>query len=128
MGGFDSFSFIKGHTEKTDITRDSFKRNKTTRIGGGRYGFNNYDLSNVQYGTKHKDTIKVNSDWISEADSTWLEELFTSPVIFHDHDTYGNIPINITDTSYERKKWVTDKLFNLEISFQYSDDKYRQGL
>jgi hypothetical protein len=127
-GGFDSFSFIKAHTERTEVSREKFKRNKITRIGGGRYGFNNYDLSDVQYNTKHKDTIKVISDWISEADSLWLEELCTSPVIFHDHPTYGRVPVNITDTSYDRKLWVTDKLFNLELSFQYSDDKYRQSL
>lgn len=127
LGGFDSFSFIKAHTERTEISRDKFKRNKIKRIGGGRYGFNNYDLSDVQYYTKHKDTIKIISDWISEADSTWLEELCTSPVIFHDHPTYGRVAINITDTSYDRKQWLTDKLFNLELTFQYSDDRYRQS-
>lgn len=127
-GGFDSFSFIKAHTERAEITREKFKRNKITRIGGGRYGFNNYDLSDVQYMTKNKDTIKVISDWISESDSEWLEELVSSPVVFHDHPTYGRVPITITDTGYDRKLWVTDKLFNLEVSFQYSDDKYRQSM
>lgn len=128
LGGFDSFSFIKAHTERTEITREKFKRNKITRIGGGRYGYNNSDLSDVQYYTRHKDSIKIISDWIDEATSAWLEELITSPVIFHDHPTYGRLPINITDTSYERKQWVTDKVFNLEVNFQYSDDKYRQSL
>ena len=128
LGGFDSFSFIKAHVEKTEVTREKFKRNKITRIGGGRYGYNNSDLSDVQYYTKHKDSIKIISDWIDEDTSTWLEELITSPVVFHDHPTYGRVAINITDTSYERKQWVTDKLFNLEVNFQYSDDKYRQGL
>lgn len=128
LGGFDTFSFIRAHTEETDVERKKFKRNLITRIGGGRYGYNNKDLSDVQYQTKHKDTIKLSSDWISEAEATWLEELITSPVVFHDDPTDGLLAINITDTKYKRKQWRTDGLFNLELSFQYSFDRYRQGL
>lgn len=129
LGGFDSFSFIRAHTEETNITqRDSFKRNLITRIGGGQYGYNKTDLSDVNFYTRNKDSFKVMSDWISEDVSEWLEELVTSPVVFHDHPTHGLLAVNIKDTEHIRKQWVTDKLFNLEITFEYSTDRYRQRL
>lgn len=128
LGGFDSFSFIRAHTFETEITRDTYKRNMITRIGGGKYGYNKSDASQVQYNTKQKDTIKVISDWVNEATLTWLEELVSSPVVFHDDATEGRLAIVITDTKFTRKQELTDKLFNLEVTFQYSHDRYRQSL
>lgn len=128
LGGFDSFSFIRAHTFETDIKKETFKRNVTTRIGGGRYGYNKYDLSDVQYLTTNKDVIKVTADWIDEDTSEWLEELATAPVAFHDDPTHGLIAINIKESKYTRKQWVTDKLFNFELTFTYGYDRYRQTL
>ena len=128
LGGFDSFSFIRAHVRSTEIKREKFKRNMITRIGGGRYGYNKKDLSDVQYYTTQKDTIKVTSDWISEDDSAWLEELIASPVVFHDDPTHGLLAITIKETNYVRKQWRTDGLVNLELSFEYSNTKYRQRL
>jgi len=128
LGGFDTFPFIHAHVKTTDVKKENFKRNKVTRIGGGRYGYNNYDLNSVQYNTTSKDKVKIISDWISEEDSTWLEELITSPVVFVDDPTYGRVAINIVETSYTHKQRFTDKVFNLEITFEYSDDNRRQSL
>ncbi|MCR4307509.1 MAG: hypothetical protein NUV80_03040 [Candidatus Berkelbacteria bacterium] len=128
LGGFDSFSFIKAHTFDTDIKRESYKRNTTQRIGGGQYGYNKSTVSQVQFLTTNKDTVKVNSDWIDEDTSTWLEELLTSPVVFLDDATHGLIAVNIVDSKYTRKQWRTDGLSNLELSFQYGYDRYRQTL
>lgn len=129
LGGFDSFSFIRAHTEETAITsREKYKRNLTTRDTGGSYGYKKRDTSDVNFYTRHKDTIKVLSDWISESTFTWLEELVTSPVVYHDDPTHGLLAVNITDTRHLRKQWVTDGLSNLEITFTYSHDNYRQRL
>lgn len=127
-GGYDSFTFSLAHKHSMDIKRDTFKRNMITRIGGGRYGTNMSDKGDVNYRTQIKDKITLNSDWINETESEWLEQLVTSPEVYHDHPTDGLIAISITNSEYTRKQQVTDGLFNLELTFQYSYDRYRQDL
>src|SRR3990167_7780524 len=74
LGGVDSFTFIKASVTAMEINaRDKFKANTTTRLGGGSYGYNKYDQSEVNHYTRLRDKITVNSDWISENDSTWLD-------------------------------------------------------
>lgn len=126
LGGFDSFTFTQAHQHTTNIEKNTFKRNLTTRIGGGRYGYNNKDFSEVTYRTKLKDSIKVVSGWISELESTWLEELIASPVIFHDDATHGLLAVKVMDMQYIRRQDVTDGLSNIEMTFQYSYDRYTQ--
>ena len=128
LGGFDAHSFTLAHTFETNVKREIFKRNMITRIGGGNYGYNKYDSSDVQYLTTNKDTVKVVSNWIDENTSTWLEELVTSPVVYLYDSTHGYVSVNITDSKHVRKQWRRDGLFNIELSFTYGYDRYRQTL
>lgn len=127
LGGFDSFSFTQASQFSTDVKRDNFKRNTITRIGGGRYGYNNSTESNVQFNTMHKDKVKITSNWIDEDTSEWLEELVTSPVVFLDDATYGLVAVKVTDANYIRRQWRTDGLSNLELTIEYSFDRLRQS-
>src|SRR3990167_1906785 len=126
LGGFDSFSFIMKSEESEEINRAKFKRNHIRRLDGGSYGYNRKDINNVTYRTKIKDKITINSDWIDEDTYQWLEELVSSPVIFHDHDTEGLLAINITDTNYVKRNHVNDKAIQLQVTFEYTYDRYRQ--
>lgn len=128
LGGYDSFTFIRAHKFTSEIQRDKFKRNMITRIGGGKYGYNMSDRSDVTHRTKLKDKILLNSDWITETQSVWLEQLVSSPEVYHDDPDNGLVAINIVESSYERKQHVTDVLFNLQLTFEYSYDRYREDL
>ena len=126
LGGFDSFSFIKLSRKTSTISRQSYKSNVGTLSAGGFYTFANSDKHDTVFDTNIKDTITVNSDWISEAESTWLEELITSPTVYVDDATDGLIPITITSTAHEHRKVENDKVFNLVLTFEYSYNRKRQ--
>lgn len=126
LGGFDSFSFIRGSNKKVDIKRDKYKKVIGGLTSATTYGYSKSDRGDNQYNTSLKDTIKVKSDWISEAYSTWLEELVTSPEVYLDDPTHGLVAVTITNSSYDFKQTAQDKLFNLEIDFEYSFNRYRQ--
>ena len=72
--------------------------------------------------------MTINSNWITEDDSIWLEELLTSPEVYvlGNTDTLGGastgykLPIIITDTTYEVKTAIRDRLFNLVVNFKYA--------
>ena len=124
-GGFDSFSFIRANTQKADITRASYKK-PTGTISGSTYSYSAADNQNTVFDTRIKDKIEVLSDWLTDAESVWLEELVTSPEIYLDDATYGLVAVNVIDKAYEKKKAVSYKAFNLKLTFEYSFIRNRQ--
>lgn len=126
LGGFDSFDFIRGSTKKVEIKRSNYKKVTGALTSASTYSYSKKDRGTVQYNTALKDNIKVKSDWIKEETYTWLEELITSPEVYLDHSEHGLIPVNIQNIGYDFKQDAQDQLFNLEIEFEYSFDRYRQ--
>lgn len=126
-GGFDSFTFIKLSRKTSSLRRETYKRNigNLTPVTGA-YSYNKYDRQDLVYDTSIKDVVSVFSDWLSEGESTWLDELISSPVVYLDDATHGLVAVNITNSSYEERKAVNDKIFNLQITFEYTYNRKRQ--
>jgi len=122
LGGFDSFNFNKNTINAMEIERKQFKAPLPI-------GYSKQDRLKTNYNTTINDKISINSDWISEAESTLLEELATSPVIYLERTPTSFVAVNITNTSYEIKKFLTDrKMFNLSFEIEYTYLRYRQSL
>jgi hypothetical protein len=127
LGGYDTFNFTLVSKETMDIERSIFKKDLGSY--GSSYSFVNSpnDRAYSQYHTKIKDKVSIQSDWVTEDQLSWLEQLVTSPDVRLDDGLYL-IPINITNTSFEKKKVVNEKLFNLQLEYTLSYDRYRQRL
>ena len=127
LGGYDTFNFTLVSKETMDIERSIFKKDLGSY--GSSYSFVNSpnDRAYSQYHTKIKDKVSIQSDWVTEEQLAWLEQLVTSPDVRLDDGLYL-IPINITNTSFEKKKVVNEKLFNLQLEYTLSYDRYRQRL
>jgi hypothetical protein len=69
--------------------------------------------------------ITINSDWITEAESIWLEQLVTSPDVYI-YDGSDLVSVNITESAYQTRYEASQQLFNLVISFTYSQNRKRQ--
>lgn len=125
QGGYDMFTFTGAPKKTSTIERDHFKK----RLGawsGNQYLYDSLNRSKTQHNTIIQDSIKLVSGWISEAESTWLEELVSSPDVSF-IDSNGNyIPCNVIDSNYEYKTQARDVLFNLELTIQPSFNRYRQ--
>ncbi len=92
---------------------------------GVNYNYNRMSRGVVQYETILDDTITIQSDWITEAESAWLEQLVTSPDVYI-YEGANLVSINITDSSYSTKYVASEQLFNLSVTFQYSQNRKRQ--
>jgi hypothetical protein len=126
QGGFDVFNFKLASTKNSTIEKKGYKI-----LGGSFNGSNEYvygvgDRTSQTMSSSNQDTITVNSDWISEAESIWLKVLITSPIVFMEQG--GElIPITITDNRYKFNKSVNEKVFNLQLSFEFGNENYRQS-
>jgi len=80
LGGYDTFNFTLVSKETMDIERSMFKKDLGSY--GASYSFVNSpnDRAYSQYHTRIKDKVSIQSDWVTEEQLAWLEQLVTSPV------------------------------------------------
>jgi hypothetical protein len=124
LGAYDAFTFDLVSRENNAIERKQYRRN-LGGFSGSSYIYSDLQRSNIIYDTQVKETMVLNSNWITELESAWLEELLTSPITYME-TTEGIEVVNVTDSNYEVRKTVNDKLFNLQITIEKSYLKTRQ--
>ena len=117
LGAFDSFTFYLGDMSMTDIERKDMKVNVDTVVSNDIvYSMN--EREKVTYYTKKSETIKLMSDWITEAESNWLLELMSSPEIYLQEGNELTAVAKIKATNYTKKKVVRDKLFKIDVELE----------
>ena len=88
--------------------------------------YNSYDRGTSSLDTVVTDTYRVTSNWITEADSEWLMQIFTSPEVYWVKEDGTSVAINITTSSVERKQKINDQLINYTLEFQLSNKNKQQ--
>jgi hypothetical protein len=122
LGGFEAFNFNKNTINAMEIDRKQFKAPLPI-------GYNKSDRLKTNYNTTINDKITINSDWISEEQSLLFEQLATSPVIYLERSATDFVAVNILNSSYEIKTFLTDrKMFNVTFEIEYTYSRYRQSL
>ena len=108
------------------------KKNNDVRLnpnknGTSSYGSNVWDAEKFIVSTQTTKQILLNSDWISQEQSSQLEELFDSPVVYlKDYTLNRYHSVTITDNSYSIKRTSSDKLFNYSVTVEYGTQETRQ--
>ncbi len=125
LGGWDSFNFYLVNNEMSEIERRMYKQNPNRLDGSGNYTYSKSDREKIQYYTKTTPKKKVTSDWLTEAEDTWLLELVESPEIYLQSGSDLIAVANIDLTSHTKRKHVSEKLFNLEFNLEFGWDNYR---
>lgn len=123
-GGYDSFTFDLLNTFTSNIERKEYRQNLGGFVGS-TYTYDIKDRSATIFDTQIKTIQVLNSNWITDTEAGWLEQLMTSPDIYVEVGTQLQA-VNITDTSYTQKKTVNDQLFNLTVTIEKSFLKHRQ--
>ncbi len=113
MGGYDYWTFDRDNKKTVNINRTEYKKVLRPNYGIGERG-----QTTLAQDVQH--TFTLNSNWVSEGDYAYLEELISSPNVYIVEANGQLTPINITDTSYQVKTQLRDKLFNLTINYKLS--------
>lgn len=114
LGGIDYFNFNKDKKKVVNTNKVEWKRQLPWNYSIG-------DRENSILSQDITESFTLNSNWITENESIFLQELITSPEVYIEE---GNnlYPITITDQNYEVKTVLRNKLFNLTINYKNSYD------
>lgn len=127
LGGFDNFTFYLGDESTTAIERKDMKVN-VDNVVHNDIVYSMDEREKVTYYTKNTPSLKLMSDWITEAESNWLLELMSSPEIYLQNGDELIAVAKIKATNYTKKKVVRDKLFKIDVELELGYDDYRQRI
>lgn len=68
------------------------------------------------------ETVIVNSGFVNQATFEWLEELYTSNLVYEIQTDGGLYPVNILNTEFEKKIQGNRTIYNLELQYVYSNN------
>jgi hypothetical protein len=68
------------------------------------------------------ETIVVNTGFINQPDFEFLEELYTSNSVYEIQPNGGLYGINIFNTEFEKKIEGNRTIYNLELTYRYSNN------
>ena len=118
------------------------KRIPYTQLGG-TWNEKNFKISGYKGGKKNfrvnsTEKIKLNTDFVTEAESVWFEELINSPEVYivngFSTDAVNTItnkyidPVTVTTSSYVKKTIANDKLMQYSIEIEKSKMKRTQAV
>jgi len=128
LGGYDFFNFNWNSKKSSSYEKSYFKR-KAWTWDGTAISYGSHNRGKVQYSTIGTDRLQLTSGWITEEESTWLEELISSPDVYIIDNTTGVLTaVTVTDTQYDYKTLEYDQLFNLTVNLEFAHNRYRQSL
>lgn len=130
-GGWDYFTFIKDKVKTSQIQRDEWYRTLPIDY---QYGliYRDAERGRSNLNTFVEETYTIQSDWIRDYESAWLESLFTSPEVYlivngkyvggtqYTDFTGRYIPITILDTAYETRTYMRNQMFNVKLSYKFA--------
>lgn len=121
QGGFDYFTFTRDVKKSVSITRSEYNRIMDFDYSVG-------DRGRTIFATKAEETFTIQSNWITDNEAKWLEELMTSPEVYiigNDNETYYSgsstaykLPIIVTQNSYEVKTTMRNQMFNFILTYK----------
>lgn len=106
-GSWDTFEFVMKRRISIDVERNGFKRNQDV------YGFNaQMENNDVRYQIKYE----LNTDWLSDDEFVWLQELIFSPKVYIHVPTISWQPVILQNNSYTIHTRKNDGLRQLQIN------------
>ena len=139
-GAWDYYTFNKKSVRSTQTNRETY-----TQLGG-TWNESTFQIAGYKGGKKNfrvnaTEKITMNTDYLNEAESIWMEELINSTEVYlingydgtesSPYETITNKyvePVRVTTSSYTRKTIANDKLMQYTIEVEKSKTKRTQSV
>lgn len=120
-GFYDYYTFIANRYEGLDIQRQTYK-SWNTDWGSANPSKAQYSRGLTDSEVAINQTIVVNTGFINQPDFEFLEELYTSNQVYEIQPDGGLYPVNIINTEFEKKIQGNRTIYNLELTYVYSNN------
>lgn len=125
FGGFESRDFTKVSRNTIDIEKSTYGSSAylITSDGTPHYFDSTTKVYREQksvYAGAWSEKMVLNTDILTDAEYSWLQDLVLSPMIYIEINGYF-FPVSITNNNYEAKKVVNDDLTNLTLNIEFGD-------
>jgi hypothetical protein len=107
-GGVDGYTFTRMNRQRVDVDRKTYGYNASV------YGDDVYDK---QWSVTYRDTYTLNSDWLTDAEFTWLQEMIYASECWIQLGTQL-VPVVVQTNTYNVRKRVVDKLQQISVDVQ----------
>lgn len=126
-GSFETQPCVKLSLKKANVTKTSYSKLPYGYSGTGNVTYTyGARIENVQ-SSSIKESITVNTDWLTEAEVTQLKDAISSPVVFVDKgDTGGYVAMKIVNGSYEERKKFNEPMLSVSFDLEYTHTNIRQ--
>lgn len=123
-GQWEAFNFSKLQELTSDKITTTMKVLPYSVVSNV-YTYSKSSLTERVIATTTTDGVKLNSDWISESQSAYLKELWSSPIIYMDVDG-SLVPVKIVNNSYQTKRKYNSPLIQISFDLKYTHSNTRQ--
>lgn len=105
MGSWSSFAFQLKTYEKLNIKRETYNKDVPGYVSGAQWQYKSYEQGSVNYNTQVSKTIDLNTNWMTEAQAYYFQELVTSP------QTYI-APVTFVSCEYVLGEYISCNVMN----------------
>ena len=124
LGGFDSFNFNMKSMEETAITRASYKQ-EHHRFNGTNYLYDSMSRGVTDYHVMTQDKLTVNTPFLTEAESVWMNDFASSPVVYQEVNN-ELVAMSGKPKMIAKQTSLNDKLMQYTFELDYSLTNNRQ--
>lgn len=120
-GHFDAYRFLFNRFAGLNIERQTYK-SYNNDWGSDNPIKTQYSRGLNDSEVKMTETVIVNTGFVNQPTFQWLEECWTSNLVYEIQPNGGLYPINIINTEFEKKLQGNRTVYNLELQYVYSNN------
>lgn len=126
VGGIDYFNFRKKNEKQIRMKRDTFVAANQS-WDSATFTQYPYERGETTFTQTTTETHTANTRYLSDAESTYLENLYRSPNVQVKFTGGSWIPVVLTSNTYTERNFRKDKLFQHTITFNLANNPISQG-
>ena len=135
MGSWSSFAFQLKTYEKLTIKRETYNKDVPGYVTGSEWKYKSYEQGSVNYNTQVSKTIDLNTNWMTEAQAYYFQELVTSPQTYIAAVTFVNceyvlgeyISCNVMNNSFDIDAVRNKHLIRQQLQVRLSNNDMING-
>jgi hypothetical protein len=150
MGSWSSFAFQLKSYEKGTIKRETYNKDVPGYVSSSQWKYNTWEQGQTNFNTQVTKTYDLNTNWMSEAEANYFQQLLTSPqtyvknviyritedldnlydesgCIIHIPESTEYVSCNVLNTSFEVYKQRNNNLIKQSIQVRLSNNDIING-